>query len=53
MNELSTRNKEKVLKILIDLSRKGIDNIICKPVNFENNFNFISVEALIEILKIL
>lgn len=53
MNELSTRNKEEVLKILIDLSRKGIDNIICKPVNFEDNFKFISVESLIEMLKIL
>ena len=53
MSELSTHNKEKVLKILIDLSRKGIDNIICKPVNFEDNFKFISVESLIEMLKIL
>lgn len=53
MNELSIKNQEKVLNILIELSRNGIDNTICRPVDFESNFTFISVNALIEILKIL
>lgn len=53
MNELSIKNQEKVLKILIDLSDKSPTPWIYRPQCFENNFKFISAESLITILDIL
>lgn len=53
MNELSIRNQEKTLNVLIELCEKSPTPWICRPVNFTDNFKFISVEALIKILNIL
>lgn len=53
MNELSIRNQEKVLKTLIKLCYDYPTSLIYQPKNFTDNFNFISVESLIIILRLL
>ena len=51
--KLSVRKQCKVLNTLIDMSREYEDNTIYRPKNFEKHFNFITVQELIEYLKIL
>ena len=51
--KLSIRKQHKILNTLIDLSREYQDNTIYRPENFEERFNFITVQELIEYLKIL
>lgn len=53
MNQLSIKNQERVLKVLIRLCSESPTHWICKPVNFTDNFKFITVESLIVILQIL
>lgn len=51
--KLTVRKQRKVLNTLIDMSREYQDNTIYRPENFEERFNFITVQELIEYLKIL
>lgn len=51
--KMSVRIQKKVLNTLIDLSRKGRDNIIYRPINFPDNFDYLSPDELIEYLKVL
>ena len=53
LSELKIRNQEKVLKKLISLCDDSPTFIITRPVNFTDNFKFISVDALTQILSIL
>lgn len=52
-NELNVKNQEKVLNILTKLCRESSTPWIYRPINFESNFSFISINALIDILDIL
>lgn len=53
MKKLSIKNQEKTLKILIKLCLETSAPWLYKPINFENNFDFISSKDLIKILDIL
>lgn len=53
MNPIRIKNQEKVLRTLIQLSSNYPRRRICQPKNFEDNFCFVSAEALIDILVLL